>query len=153
MQQTHGIMTKGFVAMAKGHGDAMDQMLKQFLEMIGTEMIQSGTFHLLKGIASMNPGEMGAGAALIGAGMAIVSASGPGASAGDSGGGGYGGGAAAGGGITQAQPEDLQRKSAKIIINGDYLNSQETANHLAEVLRKNSDVTDYAIVAQGRNYG
>ncbi len=153
MMQTHGIMTRGFVNMAKGHKDAMDQMLKQFLEMIGTEMIQAGTFHLLKGIASLNPQEMGAGAALIGAGMAIVGAAGPGAgAAGDAGGGGYGGGAMGQQNITQAGPEDLERKSAKIIINGDYLNSQETANHLAEVLRKNSDVTDYAIVAQGRNY-
>jgi purine nucleoside permease len=72
--KTHSIMVKGFVDLAKGHGNAMDQMLKQFLEMIGTQMIESGTFHLLAGLASMNPQEAGMGSALIGAGMALVGA-------------------------------------------------------------------------------
>jgi len=149
---THGIMTRGFVAMAKGHKDAMDQMLKQFLEMIGTEMIQSGTLFVFEGLATANPQKVGIGSAMIGAGMALVGASGGGAGASADAGGGYGGGATQQPGIDQAKPEDLERKSAKIIINGDFLNTQEAANHLAEVLRKNSDVTDYAIVAQGRNY-
>lgn len=150
--KTHGIMVKGFVDMAKGHGDAMEQMLKQFLTMIGTQMIESGTFHLLAGAASMNPQEAGMGAALIGAGMALVGA-------GASGGGGE---TATGGGGMGYEPttsapatateEQRESKKAAIIINGDFLNSRETANHLAEVLRENSDVTDYTITAQGRSY-
>lgn len=154
-QKTHSIMTKGFVDMAKAHKFSMDQMLSQFLEMIGTEMIQSGVFMMMEGIWPPNPVALSGGAALVAAGSALVGASGSGAPA-DAGGGGGSSGSA-----FQTQPQapgqapqqQLERKSAQIIIQGDYLNSRETANHLAEVLRSNSDVTDYAIVAQGKAYG
>lgn len=158
-QKTHSIMSKGFVDLAKGHGDAMEKMLGQFLEMIGTQMIESGTYHLLLGAATFNGAEAGMGAALIGAGMAIV-----GASAGVSGGGSGGDasvGAPGGSFVTApggsapgaAQPDQRDTKKAQIVINGDYLNSRETANHLAEVIRQNSDTTDFTITAQGRQYG
>ena len=148
--KTQNIMTNSFVQAAKGHGNAMELMKQQFLEMIGTEMIQSGTYGVLNGIITMNPGSVAAGTALIAAGMAIVGSAGGGeASSAGGGGGGIGDFGAAPG---PANEKQLERKSAKIIINGDYLNSRETANHLAEVLRSNSDVTDYAIVAQGRQY-
>lgn len=153
MMRTQNIMTNSFVAAAKGHGNAMELMKQQFLEMIGTEMIQSGTFYVLKGIATADPTSIGAGSALIAAGMAIVSASAAGAPSGggEGGGGGYAG-APYGTEPGMAKQEQLERKSAQIVIQGDYLNSRDTANHLAEVLRQNSDVTDYAIVAQGRQY-
>ncbi|MBL0233243.1 MAG: hypothetical protein IPQ08_06220 [Chitinophagaceae bacterium] len=147
--QTNGIMTKSFVAAAKGQGNAMEMMKQQFLEMIGTQLIQTGSYHLLAGIFPPNPVELGQGAAMIAAGSAIVGAAG-GASSGASGGGGSGGD----GGYSpgQASQKELERKSAQIIIQGDYMNSRETQTHLAEVLRSNSDITDYAIVAQGKHY-
>ena len=155
--KTHSIMSKGFVDLAKGHGDAMQKMLGQFLEMIGTQMIESGTYHLLNGIASFNASEVGAGTGLIAAGSALVGASvavsppseGDKESGYDK-------------TTTNKPPErptpgaatqdQLERKQAQIIINGDFLNSRETANHLSEILRQNSDITDYTITAQGRNY-
>lgn len=152
MNKTQSLMTNAFVNIAKGHGDAMNQMLKQFLAMIGTEMIQSGTFHLLKGIASMNPSEVGAGSALIAGGMALVSASGGGGGDTSAAGAAGGGGGSGMSPPAQAQQDQLERKSASITIMGDYMNSRETQMHLAEVLRSNSDITDYAIVAQGKNF-
>lgn len=156
--KTHSIMTKGFVDLAKGHGDAMQKMLGQFLEMIGTQMIESGVFHMLQGAATFNAEEAGMGAALVAAGGALVGASGGGSDSGASattGGGGFGSEP-----VTStptqpgmATPDQQPQKKASIVINGDFLNSRETANHLAEVLRQNSDITDYSITAQGKNYG
>lgn len=151
--KSHSIMTNAFVQAAKGHGNAMELMKQQFLEMIGTEMIQSGIYHLLMGIWPPNPIELGMGAGLVAAGSALVGASG----GADASGGGGGGGDFAGGGTgmsgpAQAQQSQLERKSASITIMGDYLNSRETQMHLADVLRSNSDVTDYAIVAQGKTF-
>jgi hypothetical protein len=158
--KTHSIMSKGFVDLAKGHGDAMQKMTAQFVESIGTQMIEAGVFHLLMGIWPPNPVELGQGAALIAAGSAIVGASAS-----------IGGGQDSGGGSVgsmspetappsapptapgQAQPAQMDKKQASIIIQGDFLNSRETANHLSEILRQNSDITDYTITAQGRNYG
>lgn len=149
--KTHSIMSKSFVDLAKGHGDAMSKMLSQFIEMIGTQMIESGTFHLLQGIATGNGAEVGAGAGLIAAGAALVGASGGSESQSETGGagGGYGGAAAT---PEMAKPEQMEKKKADIIINGDFLNTRETANHLAEILRENSDITDYTITAQGKAY-
>jgi hypothetical protein len=149
--KTHGIMSKSFVDAAKNHGNAMEMMKNQFLEMIGTELIEQGTYHLLAGIWPPNPAELGQGAAMVAAGSALVGASAPSTP-------GAGGGESGGGFLSSPMTPDsatatqLNKKQAAIVINGDFLNSRETANHLAEVLRQNSDVTDYTITAQGRSY-
>lgn len=145
---TSNLMTKSFVEAAKGHGNAMEMMKQQFMEMIGTQAIQSGSVMMLESVWPPNPSGLAAGAGLVALGSALVGASGGGASASGGGGGGVGGEYSP----QQAQQNELQRKSAQITINGDYLNSRETQLHLATVLRENSDITDYAIVAQGKNY-
>lgn len=149
--KTHGIMSKSFVEAAKGHGNAMELMKQQFLEMIGTQMIESGVYHMLAGIWPPNPMELGQGAALVAAGSALVGASGgsPSASAGGASGGDFLSSPLTPG---QATQQEMQKKQASIIINGDFLNSRETANHLQEIIRQNSDITDYSITAQGRSY-
>lgn len=94
-----------------------------------------------------------AGIGLIALGGALQAMGGGGeasASGGGGGGGGFGGGANAT--PEAAKPEQMEKKKADIIINGDFLNTRETANHLAEILRENSDITDYTITAQGRAY-
>jgi hypothetical protein len=149
--KTHGIVSNSFVQMAKGHKVTMEQMLNQFLEMIGTEMINQGTLYVFEGIATGNGSMAATGAAEIAAGMALVSTASANAPA-ETGGGGGGWGDSGTSAPGMADQKQLERKSAQIIIQGDYLNSRETANHLAEVLRQNSDVTDYAIVAQGKQY-
>jgi len=158
--KTHGIMTNAFVAMAKGHGDAMQLMVAQFLEMIGTKMIESGTFHLLEGIATFNGAEIGAGTGLIAAGSALVGAGAANTPSSSSSSGSSSTTAAGGTSSTSttttataAAAAPVQKSQASIVIQGDFLNSRETANHLAEILRQNSDITDYAIVAQGQSYG
>lgn len=148
---THNIMSKSFIEAAKGHGDAMELMKTQFLEMIGTEMIQRGTFMFLSSLWPPQPPGIAAGLGLIAAGSAIVGASGSSAPTATS--------SAGGGGMmtsSMTQPTSptstQQNKQAQIIIQGDFLNSRETANHLQDIIRQNSDTTDFSITAQGRSY-
>jgi len=156
-KQTHKIMSDGFVNLAKGHGDAMQVMTAQFLEMIGTQLIEGGAYHLMAGIWPPNPVELGQGAAMVAAGSALVGVS---AANTPSASGGSGGESNPFVGTNEPTPstpaapteKQMQTKQAQIVINGDFLNSRETANHLAQVLRENSDITDYTITAQGRSY-
>lgn len=149
-QQSQQVMSKSFIDMAKAHKFSMDQMLNNFLEMIGESMIEDGSFKLLAGIFPPNPAMLAVGAAEVAAGAALVGASSsPTASA--------SGGSSTGATNSTGQPtnpstQQMQQKSAQIIINGDLLNSRETANHISEILRNNSDITDYAIVAQGKQF-
>jgi hypothetical protein len=152
--QAHGVMSKAFVDAAKGQGSALELMKEQFLEMIGTQMIQTGIYHLLAGIWPPNPIELGEGAALVAAGSALVGAGGSGAAgSASSGASGFGGGYASSiASPQQASAQQTQQKAAQIVINGDFLNSSETANHLTDILRQNSDITNYTLTAQGKSY-
>lgn len=153
--KTHSIVSNGFIQMAKDHKFSMDQILNQFLSMIGETMIQWGTFDLLSSIWPPNPAGLAAGAALIAAGAVLVgvgssataspASSTPGGAGSDT----MGGGIASPG---QAMGSQLQQKSAQIIIQGDYLNSTQTQQHLTDIIRQSSDVTDFAIVAQGKSF-
>lgn len=155
--KTNGLMVNSFVEAAKGHGNAMQLMTSQFLEMIGTQMIQSGTFKILDGIWPPNPAELGAGAALIAAGSALVgagAANAPSTDAGSSAGGsadaGTGGsGSSSGGAPGSATSDQMNGKSATIIVNGNLMNSKDTADYLTDLIRQNSDRTDFNIVATG----
>lgn len=154
--QTHSVLSKGFIDMAKAHKFSMDQMLSNFVAMIGETLIQKGTADLLMSIFPPNPAGMAVAGAEIALGSALVGAT-SGASSDVSGGGFAGGGAPgvdSGGSAapSAASAQEINKKSASIIINGDFLNSRETANHLADVLRQNSDITDYTITAQGRSF-
>ena len=167
IQLTTKVMAQGLstlgASLVKGK-DAFKDFGKVILGIIGDMSIAIGTNIMMQGLAigalatalaTLNPAAaIAAGAALIVLGGALKAMSEGegmgGAPGGAGGGGGFGGGGEGSPGMaSQAQ---MMQKHAQIIVNGDFLNSRETANHLAEVIRQNSDITDYAIVAQGRQY-
>lgn len=146
------VVSNSFVQMAKDHQFSVSQMLDNMLEFIGESMIEDGVLKLFMGIYPPNPALLATGAAEIAAGAALV---------------GVGGGAqaptsttAGSIGIDQGGQQQLSQsptaqqpqQQATIVINGDLLNSQETVNHLEDMIRKNSDTTGFAIVAQGKQY-
>lgn len=153
---------KAFSALGKAMATGQNG-LKAFTDSIistmGQMAVQLGTEFILQGAAMMwadNPKGvpmMEAGAALAAFGGAMSAFGGGGAATSSATG---GGGAATGVAAPTTTPtqsaQPVQSKQAAIVINGDFLNSRETANHLAEVLRQNSDITDYTITAQGRSY-
>lgn len=149
-QKSANVMSKSFIDMAKAHKFSMDQMLNNFLEMIGESMIEDGSFKLLAGLFPPNPAMLGVGAAEVAAGAALVGASS--SSTGSASGGGSTGGTDTNGQPQQLSSAQMDKKQASIIINGDILGNRETANYLAETLRQNSDITDYTITAQGKSF-
>ncbi len=140
----------------KAFTDSVLSTLGSMAVQTGTQMILTGAAYTWAGMAN-GPGLMAAGAALSAFGGLLSGLGGGGESSAGAAAGGAGGG---GGATNAASPletpaqsaEPVMEKKAAIIINGDFLNSRETANHLAEVLRQNSDITDYTITAQGRSY-
>lgn len=150
--QAHSVMASSITKMAKEHKFAMDEMLNNFLAMIGETLIQKGSADILMSIFPPNPAGLGAGLAEIALGSALVGVSGGGAGASPSTAGSIGSDIGNQQNLTAPAGSQMQQKSAQIVINGDLLNSQETVNHIQELIRKNSDVTDYAIVAQGKQF-
>ncbi len=147
-------------ALATGK-NALKAFTDSLLGTLGGMAVQTGTQFILQGAAYSwagmpnGPALMSAGAALAAFGGVLSGLGGGGESTGGSAGAGGSGPATgvASPGSTPAQTATpVKEKQAAIVINGDFLNSRETANHLAEVLRQNSDITDYTITAQGRSY-
>lgn len=147
-------MSSTFISMAKAHKFTMDAMLSAMMEFVGESLIQDGTANLLKGAAMSIFGGAGAplmaaGAAEIAAGSVMVGAGGGGASASSGG----GGGSSASSSSQLSTPEAATaQKSASIFIQGDFLQTSETATRLQDIIRKNSDVTNFAIVPQGSSW-
>lgn len=153
-KQSSGLLVSMFQNVAKGQGDAMQQMLSQFLEMIGQQMIQTGVYDLLAGWD--DPVQAGAGAGLIAAGMALTSVGAANAPSSSGGGGSSGaGGSSSTDNYQPSAPQSLGQTSssgggkATIVVNGNIMNSKDTADYLQELIRNNSDITDYNIVAVG----
>lgn len=151
----HGVISNSFIQMAKAHKFSVEQMLGNMLEFIGESMIQDGTFKMMSGLFPPNPAMIGVGAAEVALGSALVGSGGGGGASG--GGGGTMGGALGTDlmgqqALSSPSGQQMQQKQAQIVINGDLLNSQETVNHIQELIRKNSDVTDFTITAQGKQY-
>lgn len=141
-------------------GKALFQAMGNMAIQLGTEFIMLGTASMFAPMVAMamgvtNPvGLIATGAALAAFGGLISGMSGGAetAATGYSGGGASGGGVSGGGYEPTGVAEPAVKKQASIVINGDFLNSRETANHLQEIIRQNSDITDYSITAQGRSY-
>lgn len=139
--------------------NAMQAFADSLLNTLGTMAVQIGSQMILTGAAYSWAG-MPNGPPLIAAGAAlaafggIMSGVGGGSSGGASSGGGITGGAASAPAAapTQSATPSAAKSQAQIVIQGDWLNSRETGNHLAEILRQNSDITDYTITAQGKQY-
>lgn len=141
-------------------GKAIFQAMGQMAVQLGSQFILMGTAALFAPIVGAAMGitnpvgliATGAGLATLGGILMGLSGGGEAPAAGGSsgGGGGYSGGGSYEPTAQAALPES--KKQASIVINGDFLNSRETANHLAEIVRQNSDITDYSITAQGRSY-
>lgn len=149
-QKSANVMSKSFIDMAKAHKFSMDQMLNNFLEMIGESMIEDGSFKLLAGLFPPNPGMLAVGAAEVAAGAVLVGSSS--SATGSASGGGSTGGTDTNGQPQQLSSQQMDKKQASIIIHGDILGNRETANYLADTIRQNSDITDYTITAQGKSY-
>ena len=152
--QSQQVMSSSITKMAKEHKLAMDEMLFAFLGMIGESLIQKGTADLLMSIFPPNPAGLGAGAAEIALGATLVGVGGSSGGAGSAGStsGAIGSDMMGQQALTAPSASQMKDKQATIVINGDLLDSPGTATHLQELIRKNSDVTDFAIIAQGKQY-
>jgi ferritin-like metal-binding protein YciE len=175
MKKMYGIIQNGIVngiansfsalgaALAKGK-NGFEAFSKAVISSLGALAIQMGSMLVAIGLGfealgpvmpvwGLSGGKaVAAGIGLIALGGAMQALGGGGESSASGGGGGGGGGGGAAATPEMAKPEQMEKKKADIIINGDFLNTRETANHLAEILRENSDITDYTITAQGKAY-
>lgn len=147
-------------AMATGQ-DGLKAFTNSIIATMGEMAIQLGTQFMLQGFAMMwadNPKgipmmEAGAALAAFGGVMSAVGGGGGGGGASVAASGGEQGGGAFGPQTPMSSSNSpVAKSSAQIVIQGDFLNSRETGNHLAEILRQNSDITDYTITAQGKSY-
>jgi hypothetical protein len=104
----------------------------------------------LKGIAKHDPTEIAAGAGLMTlAGFLRSQAGGGGGSgSGDSGG---GGGSYGGGNSSNAAPEvkETPKKAVSVTVQGSYFETEQTQRRLVELIRQESDATDFSF----RNIG
>jgi hypothetical protein len=133
---------------AKSAAQAME---KAFLSMVGNMATQYGTMLVLRGIGDLKPEEVAAGGALVAFGAAVSSlAGGISTPAPAAGGGAAGGGAAATTAATapaqqttQLQQQQQVQRTVSINIAGNYLNTQESQRTLMEIMRNETDATNF----------
>lgn len=145
-------VSNSFIQMAKSHQFSVTQMLNQMLEFIGESMIEDGVLKLFMGAYPPNPGLLAIGAAEIAAGAALVGVGGGESAPTTSTAGQIGIDTGGQQQLSSSSATTAPQQQATIVINGDLLNSQETVNHLEQLIRTNSDTTGFAIVAQGQQY-
>lgn len=141
--------TNAFVQIGKGAQDGTEVMKKAFFGMLGEIAIEQGSVMLLSGIWPPNPPAIAAGAALLVLGGMLEGMSGGG-----------GGGATAGGGFggadispsyasnttTDTSLQNAQQsyqKSVSVQIQGNYYDTEDTRRQMLEMIRRESDATDF----------
>lgn len=147
-----GESKKAFIAMGEGSKTGAEIMKGFIFGMLADQAEAEGNLHLLKGIASYNPAEIAAGGALLALSGVLRSKAGGGAS-----GGGAAGGAGGGGGIqspfgeqgTQAQEFSQPKKAVTIQVQGNYFETEQTKQKLMEMIRSETDATDFKYVQIG----
>jgi len=145
-----------FESLGSGADDAAGQFGAAMLGMIGDIAVSYGEMMMLMGIFPPNPAAIAGGIALMALGSFVKGLSHRSKTSATP----SGGGAAASGDVNipnvkndnvpMVQAEKVQdKKSATIVIQGDYLNTVETGQRLAQIVRQASDVTDFHITALG----
>jgi len=138
-----------FRALGDGSKSAGDAMKGFLLGSIADIAEAQGQFLLASGIGTMNPIQIAEGGALIALAGLLRS------QAGDAGGGGIGGssgGGGGGGGGSSSQPSLLsekpdmmedKKKAVTVQVMGNYFETEQTKTRLLEMIRENTDATDF----------
>lgn len=152
-QMVFGSLTKNaanaFRAMGDGSKSAGEAMKGFLFGTIADVSEAKGQFLLASGIGTMNGVEIAQGGALIAlAGLLRSQAGGEGGGGvgGASGGGGAGGGGGSGGGgyiNDKPQLSEDKKKSVSLQVMGNYFETEQTKTRLMEMIRENTDATDF----------
>lgn len=138
-----------FSALGEGSKSAGDIMKGFLFGSIAAVAEAQGQFLLASGIGTMNPVQIAEGGALVA--LAGLLRSQAGSAGGDSvggssgGGGGVGGGASPGASSLTEKPElqDEKKKSVTVQVMGNYFETEQTKTRLLEMIRENTDATDF----------
>ncbi len=132
-----------FMAMGSGAKSGSEAM-KMFIYGALADIAEAeGKLLLASGIGHFNPVQIAEGGVLLALAGYLRSQAG-GKSAGISeggGGGGYGGGGAEGG---RPDAQAAEKKSVTIQVQGNYFETEQTKQRLTEMIRENTDATDFA---------
>jgi hypothetical protein len=155
-----GSLTAGFKAMGDGSKDAAEAMKDAFLKSIGDQAVAEGSKMLLAGLWPPNPVELGAGAALVALGSKLGSMSSPPSTSGGGAPGSSNASLASSAAGTTAQASGLSgqvdqsqanpQKTVTVHFNGDFLSTDQTRQQLMEMIRRESDATDFKYVQVGK---
>lgn len=135
-----------FRALGDGSKSAGDAMKGFLFGSIADISEAKGQFLLASGIGTGNGVQIAQGGALIAlAGLLRSQAGGASGGVGGAGGGGGGGGggAAPGGGFEKPELEEQKKKSVTVQFNGPYFETEQTKRRLVELIREESDATDF----------
>lgn len=151
--------TNMFEAIGSGSKSAGEAVKGALLGVLADIASNWGKAMFLMSLFPPNPAGMAAGLALMALGGLVrgMAGSSKSSSTASSGGGGGGGSTASSSASTQEttsstptySAEKTERKGAIINIQGDFLNTTETATRLQQIIRQSSDVTDFKIQAVG----
>jgi len=136
---------KFFIGLGEGSKSASELMKGFLLNSLADYAEMKGEVLLADGIGSMNPVAIAEGGALLAMSGAIRAAAG---SAGSTGGASGVGGGVGGGGPSFAaaegpQLQDQKKKSVTIQVMGNYFETEQTKRRLVEMVREETDATDF----------
>jgi len=133
-----------FRALGDGSKSAGDAMKGFLFGAIADVSEAKGQFLLASGIGTGNGVEIAQGGALIAlAGLLRSQADGVSSSVGGVSGGGGGAGSAPGGMMDKPELEEQKKKSVTVQFNGPYFETEQTKRRLMELIREESDATDF----------
>lgn len=151
-----GTLVAGFKAVGSGAESMSSAMKKFILGALAQRAIAEGSIMLLSGIWPPNPAALAGGAALVALGGALAAASGGegggiSASSGGGGGGGGGGGATSYSSTSAPDTSTVQAGAAQNVsgrhvalnIHGNFINTEENARWIMEMMRKETDTTAF----------
>ena len=139
--------TNAFIEIGKGEKKASEIAKGFFFNFLADQAESEGAYYMAKGIGSLNPAHIAAGAALLALSGLLRS---------KAGGGGGGGVGASGGGAgvespsnAEVQKNEQQKKSVTIQVQGNYFETEQTKTRLLEMIRESTDATDFKYVQIG----
>lgn len=137
-----------FKAMGDGSKSASEAMKGFLLNSVADYVEMKGQAMLLEGMWPPNPVAIAAGGGMIALSAAMRSAAGGSSSGGGAGAGAGGGGGGPGGSSPQdisskPEPEEQKKKSVTIQVQGNYFETDQTKQKLMEMIRENTDATDF----------
>lgn len=133
-----------FRALGDGSKSAGEAMKGFLFGSIADVSEAKGQFLLASGIGTGNGVEIAQGGALIAlAGLLRSQADGVSSSVGGVSGGGGGAGSAPGGMMDKPELEEQKKKSVTVQFNGPYFETEQTKRRLMELIREESDATDF----------